>query len=81
MITVKDRRTGEVHRGRCPSSIARRLYGKRAWVKLSPDPNSPWQAQALTRVPGEVSTYNIEAEWFIDQAARQAEICDIDKGY
>jgi hypothetical protein len=78
MIEVKDRSTGEVHRGRCPSTIAHRIYGRRAWVKLSPDPNNPWQAEVLTPVKGDTA-YNIEASWYLDQAARQAEVVEMDR--
>lgn len=72
MITVRDRRTRETHQGRSPESIARRLYGRRAWVQYSPDPNTPWQATVVTPVPREVSTYNVEADWFLGDEALAA---------
>lgn len=73
MIDVKNVRTGEVLRGKSPESIARRLYGKRAWVRYSGDPNRRWQLLVLTPAPraGDGAS-NIEAEWYADEAARAA---------
>lgn len=80
MITIRDRRTGEDHRGRSPETIARRLYGTRAEVRYSPDPNTPWQAVVVTPARGQVSAYNVEGEWFLDDAAlAAAEHPDLDQ--
>lgn len=71
MIAVKDRRSGETHRGRSPESIARRLYGRRAVVQYSPDPNTPWQAQVIIWQPM-ANASSVEADWYLDKEARAA---------
>lgn len=62
MITVRDRR-GEEHRGRSIGSVARRVYGRRAIVRYSPDPNNPFPLMVVTPARYQPQAYDVHAEW------------------
>lgn len=40
MTMVKDLDTGTTHKGKTPESIVRRVWGRRAELIVSPDPNN-----------------------------------------
>lgn len=72
-ITVKDRDSGVEHEGPSPEAIARRLYGPEATVQYSKDPNSPWQAHAVTPADSQGRrAWMVRAEWYLDEEAQAA---------
>lgn len=73
VITVKDRDSGVEHEGPSPEAIARRLYGPEATVQYSKDPNSPWQAHAVTPADSQGRrAWMVRAEWYLDEEAQAA---------
>lgn len=59
MVTIKDLRTGELHSGQTPESIARREYGRGVEVRYSADPNNRGAAMVLRRMPRETATWRV----------------------
>lgn len=80
MIEVRTR-TGTTLRGRSPQSIARRLYGRRAWVAVGSTVNLGIDGYVMANVLMPTASSDpanvVLAQWLLDQAALAAAAADI----
>lgn len=76
-VTVYDRRSGEQHTGRTPESVARRVWGRHAELRLSADPSDAGDGAILGRVvrrdPQQVGVYFVLAEVVVSGLAASAD--------
>lgn len=58
-IRVLRRGSNETYTGKTVASIVRRIYGRKAYVRWSPDPNNPYEGTIVEPVPGQRDVSNV----------------------
>lgn len=79
MITIYDRTTGDEYSGKSVESIVRRVWGRKATVRLRSDPNERFYADVLGTPFNRGGGYPVLAVIIVSEEARKHWTMDIEQ--